>query len=121
MPVLPATASSLATPLFRALGSAAGVAYLYLTALRITEPCTDCPLFLTRLLFFYFPSNPHKPYTYNITYQPNMRSKFKDEHPFEKRKAEAERIRQKYADRIPVSSQLRIRRQRDTFGQISLL
>ena len=34
-----------------------------------------------------------------------MRSKFKDEHPFEKRKAEAERIRQKYADRIPVSCQ----------------
>ncbi|CAI6328233.1 unnamed protein product [Periconia digitata] len=33
---------------------------------------------------------------------PNMRSKFKDEHPFEKRKAEAERIRQKYNDRIPV-------------------
>jgi hypothetical protein len=33
-----------------------------------------------------------------------MRSKFKDEHPFEKRKAEAERIRQKYADRIPVCS-----------------
>lgn len=52
-----------------------------------------------------------------------MRSKFKDEHPFgklrvfhdclsshssvllspEKRKAEAERIRQKYPDRIPVS------------------
>ncbi|EJT98548.1 light chain 3 [Dacryopinax primogenitus] len=29
-------------------------------------------------------------------------SKFKDEHPFEKRKAEAERIRQKYPDRIPV-------------------
>ena len=34
-----------------------------------------------------------------------MRSKFKDEHPFEKRKAEAERIRQKYSDRIPVSSE----------------
>jgi hypothetical protein len=33
-----------------------------------------------------------------------MRSKFKDEHPFEKRKAEAERIRQKYTDRIPVSN-----------------
>ena len=32
-----------------------------------------------------------------------MRSKFKDDHPFEKRKAEAERIRQKYVDRIPVS------------------
>ncbi|KAJ7063073.1 autophagy-like protein 8 precursor [Mycena amicta] len=31
-----------------------------------------------------------------------MRSKFKDEHP-SKRKAEAERIRQKYPDRIPVS------------------
>jgi hypothetical protein len=33
-----------------------------------------------------------------------MKSKFKDEHPFEKRKAEAERIRQKYTDRIPVTS-----------------
>ena len=32
-----------------------------------------------------------------------MRSKFKDDQPLEKRKAEAERIRQKYADRIPVS------------------
>ncbi|KAJ3408065.1 putative enoyl CoA hydratase [Chytridiales sp. JEL 0842] len=30
-----------------------------------------------------------------------VRSKFKDEHPFEKRKLEAERIRQKYPDRIP--------------------
>lgn len=37
-----------------------------------------------------------------------MRSKFKDEHPFEKRKAEAERIRQKYADRIPVSHPARL-------------
>lgn len=36
-----------------------------------------------------------------------MRSKFKDEHPFEKRKAEAERIRQKYNDRIPVRLPLR--------------
>lgn len=35
-----------------------------------------------------------------------MRSKFKDEHPFEKRKAEAERIRQKYSDRIPVSNRV---------------
>lgn len=33
-----------------------------------------------------------------------MRSKFKDEHEFAKRKAEAERIRAKYNDRIPVSS-----------------
>jgi len=31
-----------------------------------------------------------------------MRSKFKDEHPFEKRKSEAKRIRDKYPDRIPV-------------------
>ncbi|KNE71069.1 hypothetical protein AMAG_15321 [Allomyces macrogynus ATCC 38327] len=31
-----------------------------------------------------------------------MRSQFKDEHPFEKRKDEANRIRQKYPDRIPV-------------------
>ncbi len=32
-----------------------------------------------------------------------MRSKFKAEHPLTKRKAESERIRQKYTDRIPVS------------------
>ncbi|POY72748.1 hypothetical protein BMF94_4155 [Rhodotorula taiwanensis] len=31
-----------------------------------------------------------------------VRAKFKDEHVFEKRKAEAERIRAKYSDRIPV-------------------
>ncbi|GAA5905632.1 ubiquitin-like protein ATG8 [Sporobolomyces salmoneus] len=31
-----------------------------------------------------------------------VRARFKDEHVFEKRKAEAERIRQKYNDRIPV-------------------
>jgi GABA(A) receptor-associated protein len=30
-----------------------------------------------------------------------VRSKFKDEHPFDKRKAEASRIREKYPDRIP--------------------
>lgn len=44
-----------------------------------------------------------------------MRSKFKDEHPFEKRKAEAERIRQKYADRIPVSSPITYLFTRDFF------
>jgi hypothetical protein len=32
-----------------------------------------------------------------------VRSAFQQEHSFEKRKAEAERIRQKYPDRIPVS------------------
>ncbi|KAI9103091.1 autophagy protein 8 [Phlyctochytrium arcticum] len=30
-----------------------------------------------------------------------VRSQFKDDHPFEKRKAEADKIRQKYPDRIP--------------------
>lgn len=53
-----------------------------------------------------------------------MRSKFKDEHPFEKRKAEAERIRQKYADRIPVSISSRCRllsRGAFTYLQTSLL
>ncbi|KAJ7602362.1 autophagy-like protein 8 precursor [Mycena polygramma] len=31
-----------------------------------------------------------------------MRSNFKDEHPFEKRKAEAKKIRQKFPDKLPV-------------------
>ncbi|KAJ6256603.1 ubiquitin-like protein atg8, variant 2 [Drechslerella dactyloides] len=46
------------------------------------------------------PPKPYRP----LTSSPNnmARSKFKDEHTFEKRKAEAERIRQKYTDRIPV-------------------
>ncbi|KAJ3004353.1 ubiquitin-like protein atg8 [Thoreauomyces humboldtii] len=30
-----------------------------------------------------------------------VRSEFKDDHPFEKRKQEADKIRQKYPDRIP--------------------
>jgi len=46
---------------------------------------------------------PHPIFT-SIAILCNMRSKFKDEHTFEKRKAEAERIRQKYTDRIPVCS-----------------
>lgn len=46
------------------------------------------------------PEKVHIPTT--ATDPAKMRSKFKDEHPFEKRKAEAERIRQKYNDRIPV-------------------
>lgn len=45
-----------------------------------------------------------------LTYLPlsgkKPRYNFKNEHPFEKRKAEADRIRQKYADRIPVSSSI---------------
>lgn len=31
-----------------------------------------------------------------------MRSQFKDEHPFEIRRAEADRIRHKYGDRVPI-------------------
>ncbi|ODV81416.1 gamma-aminobutyric acid receptor associated protein [Suhomyces tanzawaensis NRRL Y-17324] len=31
-----------------------------------------------------------------------MRSQFKDEHPFEKRKAEATRISERFSDRVPV-------------------
>lgn len=33
-----------------------------------------------------------------------MQSKFKQEHPQEQRKAEADRIRQKYPNRIPVNA-----------------
>lgn len=32
-----------------------------------------------------------------------MKFQYKEEHPFEKRKAEGEKIRRKYADRVPVS------------------
>jgi GABA(A) receptor-associated protein len=33
----------------------------------------------------------------------NMKFQYKEEHPFEKRKAEGEKIRKKYPDRVPVS------------------
>ncbi|POR35009.1 Autophagy-related protein, partial [Tolypocladium paradoxum] len=52
------------------------------------------------VVFFAFIA--HRPSYHAPSPTATMRSKFKDEHPFEKRKAEAERIRQKYADRIPV-------------------
>jgi GABA(A) receptor-associated protein len=36
-----------------------------------------------------------------------MKFQYKEEHPFEKRKAEGEKIRKKYPDRVPVSITLR--------------
>jgi len=33
----------------------------------------------------------------------SMKFQYKEEHPFEKRKAEGEKIRRKYPDRVPVS------------------
>jgi GABA(A) receptor-associated protein len=35
-----------------------------------------------------------------------MKFQYKEEHPFEKRKAEGEKIRRKYPDRVPVSIHL---------------
>lgn len=35
--------------------------------------------------------------------QVTMKFQYKEEHPFEKRKAEGEKIRRKYPDRVPVS------------------
>lgn len=34
-----------------------------------------------------------------------MKFQYKEEHPFEKRKAEGEKIRRKYPDRVPVSTE----------------
>lgn len=33
-----------------------------------------------------------------------MKFQYKEEHPFEKRRAEGDKIRRKYPDRVPVSS-----------------
>ena len=38
-----------------------------------------------------------------------MKWEYKEEHPFEKRKAEGEKIRKKYPDRVPVSSNMSFR------------
>lgn len=42
-----------------------------------------------------------------------MRFQYKEEHPFEKRKAEGEKIRRKYPDRVPVSKMTRKKRTAD--------
>ena len=34
----------------------------------------------------------------------NMKFQYKEDYPFEKRKAEGEKIRRKYPDRVPVSA-----------------
>lgn len=39
----------------------------------------------------------------------SMKFQYKEEHPFEKRKAEGEKIRKKYPDRVPVSITLILR------------
>jgi hypothetical protein len=35
-----------------------------------------------------------------------MKFQYKEEHPFEKRRAEGDKIRKKYPDRVPVSAQI---------------
>lgn len=37
-----------------------------------------------------------------------MKWEYKEEHPFEKRRAEGEKIRKKYPDRVPVSLLVRL-------------
>ncbi|OXM81849.1 microtubule binding protein [Cryptococcus neoformans Bt63] len=73
------------------------------------SPSTPFNITAVKLLFFLLgqQQQPHQHRTCNYHIPPisvatMVRSKFKDEHPFDKRKAEAERIRQKYQDRIPV-------------------
>lgn len=76
--------------------------------LKTYNPFHSChsPTPTAHLLNPRLPTTQQSPIPQTTHYQlhtSTMRSKFKDEHPFEKRKAEAERIRQKYSDRIPVS------------------
>ena len=39
-----------------------------------------------------------------------MKFQYKEEHPFEKRKGEGEKIRKKYPDRVPVSNKVSIKK-----------
>ena len=95
------------------------VAHFHRPCLTLSYPSTAAFPHPTTTTYFSFSSSPpSSPSTTDFSTTPkiplnashtttniksiNMRSKFKDEHPFEKRKAEAERIRQKYNDRIPV-------------------
>lgn len=43
-----------------------------------------------------------------------MKFQYKEEHPFEKRKAEGEKIRKKYPDRVPVSKIKNLRSRRNS-------
>ncbi len=50
-----------------------------------------------------------------------MKWVYKEENPFEKRRAEGEKIRKKYPDRIPVSAKFRLRSQSHTYYQESII
>ena len=53
-----------------------------------------------------------------------MKFQYKEEHPFEKRRAEGDKIRKKYPDRVPVSFLKKIRKfsfKQKQIGKISLL
>jgi len=47
-------------------------------------------------------ASPHSYFSQSLLFRTKMSKPFKEEHPLEKRKSEAERIRAKYPDRVPV-------------------
>ena len=122
-----AKSGSVLAPLFAARSDYAGLPpslLLHHLTILFHQPVLDPTYLLLTPEYSSAPSHSYEtvypklqqrnPLAPTISYQPskhkeipaNMRSKFKDEHPFEKRKAEAERIRQKYSDRIPVSAHI---------------
>merc|ERR1712108_114151 len=48
------------------------------------------------------PAHSHKDFNQNPPNVSTMKWQYKEEHPFEKRRAEGEKIRRKYPDRVPV-------------------
>lgn len=49
-----------------------------------------------------------------------MKFQYKEEHPFEKRRAEGDKIRKKYPDRVPVSSKQKEKfNNKEKFAKIS--
>lgn len=50
-----------------------------------------------------------------------MKFQYKEEHPFEKRRAEGDKIRKKYPDRVPVSSKQKEKiNNKENFAKISV-
>lgn len=54
----------------------------------------------------YFESTADQTGRLNISAPAAMKFMYKEEHPFEKRRSEGEKIRKKYPDRVPVSPAL---------------
>lgn len=78
-------------------------AYLYWMVIGLAFFCQQKQIYCRRRMWIYYT----KPITthfsiFSVSFLLKMKWLYKEEHPFEKRRQEGEKIRKKYPDRVPV-------------------